>query len=54
MAYNMIDNIEGVSKIVMKPTAFVQCKIGQDWYKCEFEVVFVPDKTYPDYMEVQD
>ena len=47
-----IENKEKVSCIIMKPTAFTKCKIGQDWYKCEFEVKFVPLNCYPDYMEV--
>ena len=47
-----IKNNEGVTKIIMKPTAFVKCKIGQDWYKCEFLVEFIPGEYYPDYMQV--
>lgn len=47
-----IPNKEGVAAITMKPTAYVKCKIGQDWYKCEFEAEFNPNECYPDYMEV--
>lgn len=47
-----LGNNENVTMIVMHPTACVKCQIGQDWYKCEFEVDFVPDGCYPDYMEV--
>lgn len=47
-----IENKENVTKIIMKPTAISKCKIGQDWYKMAFEIEFVPDKFYPDYMEV--
>lgn len=47
-----LGNIERVTRIVMHPTAFVKCQIGQDWYKCEFEVELVPSGYYPDYMEV--
>lgn len=49
-----LENIELIKCIVMKPTACVKCQIGQDWFQCDFEVRFVPDKYYPDYMEVQD
>ena len=47
-----LGNNEGVKKIIMHPTACVKCQIGQDWYKCEFEVTFIPSGYYPDYMEV--
>ena len=47
-----IKNAENVTEIVMKPTAYTKCKIGQDWYKCNFEVFFIPSDNYPDYMEV--
>lgn len=49
-----IENRENVTEIIMKPTAHVKCKIGQDWYKCEFNVQFVPGDCYPDYMEIND
>ena len=49
-----IENKEKVTEIVMKPTAYTKCKIGQDWYKCNFEVCFVPAVCYPDYMEVNE
>lgn len=50
---NKIPNTEKIDKIVMKPTACVKCAIGQDWYSCQFEAVFVPSVYYPDYMEVE-
>lgn len=50
---NKIDNNENVKRIVMHPSACVKCQIGQDWYKCEFDVYFTPEKYYPDYMEVE-
>lgn len=49
-----LQNKENVTQIIMKPTAYTKCVIGQDWYKCSFEVIFAPDKYYPDYMEVND
>lgn len=52
MYMDKIENKEGVALIVMRPTAFTKCKIGQDWYKCEFTVFFTPGMCYPDYMEV--
>lgn len=48
-----LENIEKVKRIIMRPTACVKCQIGQDWYQCEFEVDFIPDEYYPDYMEVE-
>lgn len=47
-----LENTEGVTMIAMHPTAFTKCKIGQDWYKCAFDVFFTPGRCYPDYMEV--
>lgn len=49
-----IENKENVSVITMMPTAYTKCKIGQDWYKCQFECIFIPDACYPDYMEVNE
>lgn len=49
-----LENKENISVIFMKPIAFVKCAIGQDWYKCAFEIEFHPDKYYPDYMEVNE
>ena len=51
---NKIDNMQGVKKIKMYPTACVKCALGQDWYKINFEVTFVPEGNYPDYTEVQE
>lgn len=48
-----IENKEGIVKIIMRPTAVTKCAIGQDWYKHEFEVFFVPGACYPDYMQVE-
>ena len=48
-----IPNVEHVAEIIMHPTACVKCQIGQDWYKIDFTIYFDPDKSYPDYMEVQ-
>lgn len=50
----MIENKEGIKKIIMKPTACTLCAIGQDWYRSNLEIEFIPDRYYPDYMEVQD
>lgn len=47
-------NYEGVTKITMKPTAYVKCAIGQDWFKNELEIIFVPEDCYPDYIQVKD
>lgn len=47
-----IPNKENVKEIVMYPTAYTKCKIGQDWFLNRFEVHFMPNKFYPDYMQV--
>ena len=47
-----IKNTQGISLIIMRPTAYTKCVIGQDWYKNELEISFVPNDVYPDYMEV--
>lgn len=48
-----IENRQEILTITMKPVAFTKCQIGQDWYKNELEIVFWPDRCYPDYMEVE-
>lgn len=48
-----LKNIEKVTSITMYPFAYTKCQIGQDWYKNQFEVYFIPDNYYPDYMEVE-
>lgn len=47
-----IENKQNISKIIMKPTAYTKCVIGQDWYKNEFDIEFIPGDYYPDYMDV--
>ena len=49
---NRIANKEKVSEIVMYPTAYTKCQIGQDWFLNRFVVYFTPNEFYPDYMEV--
>lgn len=48
-----ISNKEGVKKIVMRPFAYTKCQIGQDWFRNDFEAVFIPSDCYPDYMQVE-
>lgn len=49
----MIENTQKIKKIIMKPTAITKCEIGQDWYQNCFEIVFIPNESYPDYMQVE-
>lgn len=49
----LLGNWENVVHITMRPHAIVKCAIGQDWYNCDFEVLFSPGEYYPDYMEVE-
>ena len=51
---NKIKNIENVSLIIMRPSAYTKCQIGQDWFYNDFEVSFMPGEYYPDYIEVND
>lgn len=51
---NKIKNTQKINKITMKPVAYTKCAIGQDWYKNELEIVFVPALYYPDYIEVNE
>jgi len=51
---NKIKNTQKINKIIMKPMAYTKCAIGQDWYKNELEIVFVPALCYPDYIEVNE
>ncbi len=50
---NRLENKEKIDRIEMRPTACVKCAIGQDWYQCHFNVTFVPNEYYPDYMDVE-
>lgn len=49
-----IKNTQDISFILMKPVAYTKCAIGQDWYKNELEIDFVPKDCYPDYMAVNE
>lgn len=52
MEYTKIENTQNISKIIMKPWTIFKCQIGQDWFKNNLTIEFVPDKCYPDYMDV--
>lgn len=47
-----LNNSQKITKIVMHPFADCLCAIGQDWYHIDFDVIFIPDKHYPDYMDI--
>lgn len=47
-----LDNCQRINVITMKPVAYTKCAIGQDWYRNQLEITFVPGECYPDYMEV--
>lgn len=49
-----IKNTQNIKEIVMRPTVYTKCVIGQDWYKSELTITFVPGDYYPDYMEVNE
>lgn len=49
-----LENTQGITNIVMRPTAYTKCAIGQDWYKNELEIEFEPGECYPDYMQVNE
>ena len=49
-----LENKQKITFITMKPVAYTKCAIGQDWYKNELEIRFVPRDCYPDYMEVNE
>ena len=51
---NKIDNKQNINMIVMKPDAYCRCELGGDFYKNNLEISFMPDKSYPDYTEVQE
>lgn len=52
MEINKIKNTQGITKIVMRPTAYTICQLGGDFYKSKLEITFEPNEYYPDYMEV--
>lgn len=49
-----LKNKEKITCIEMHPTAYLKCQLGQDWYKSEYDIHFVPGECYPDYTEVQE
>lgn len=51
---NKILNEQHIKKITMRPVAYTKCALGGDFYKNDIEIIFSPDKYYPDYTELQD
>ncbi len=49
----IIENKENIKKIIMKPSASCFCPLGQDWYRIDFNIEFIPKNYYPDYCDVQ-
>ena len=49
-----IKNKQNIKQIIMKPTVSCFCPLGQDWYKIDFDISFIPRDFYPDYCEVQN
>lgn len=47
-----IQNKQKISSIVMKPVTRCFCPLGDAWYTSQFEVVFNPAETIPDYCDV--
>lgn len=50
----MIDNDYGIGKITIELEARCFCPMGNDWYTNNFTVFFEPDKSIPDYCEVDN
>ena len=46
-------NKQNIKKIIMKPSASCFCPLGQDWYRIDFNIEFIPKNYYPDYCDVQ-
>ena len=51
---NKLKNTQNIKRIIMEPTAYTKCVIGQDWYENHITIVFTPDEYYPDYTELRD
>lgn len=49
-----IKNTQKIKEIIMRPTVYTKCVIGQDWYKSDLTITFVPNGSYPDYIEVNE
>ena len=49
-----IKNRQNIKQIIMKPTVSCFCPLGQDWYKIDFDISFIPRDFYPDYCDVQN
>ena len=48
------DNNYNISSIKMTKKIHNLCTIGQDWFTNNIEITLVPDKTIPDYIEVDN
>lgn len=46
-------NKQKIKQIIMKPSASCFCPLGQDWYKIDFTINFIPKDYYPDYCDIQ-
>ena len=49
-----LSNTQQIKRITMHPQAACKCVLGGDWYTINFDIEFIPNDSYPDYMEVQD
>ena len=48
----MVENGYEISGIQIKSTAKCYCPLGKDWYTNNFEIHFLPDRSIPDYCEL--
>ena len=49
----MIKNEQKIKQIIMRPKAICYCPLGNDWYTNNFKISFFPDKTFPDYCDIE-
>ncbi len=48
----IIENTQGITQIIYKTKTKNYCPIGKDWYTSNIQVQIVPDKTIPDYIDL--
>lgn len=48
----IIENTQGITKIIYKTRTRNYCPIGKDWYTSNIQAEIKPNKTIPDYIDL--
>lgn len=50
----MINNTQLINEIICNKTIYPFCPLGNDFYKADIEIAFMPNKYYFDYMVLDE